>query len=166
MEAIFEQGRLSQEMAALDDEPFEQIAHFKKGYKQIFLYGNNAYLFSSVANSIYSPKFTVSLVKSPSLTPIFAKFRVPLWFSKLDLRDFLFHCYNVRAFNIRSNVVQRPIEQYENYKGRTRKRWHRKQALKFMIIEMDKPFIWPEPEKDWDEAGYVSSDYWPLKLIH
>jgi large subunit ribosomal protein L23 len=102
-----------------------------------------------------SPKFIVGLIKEPSLPPIFAKFRVPLWFNKLDLRDFLFHCYNVRAFNIRSNVVQRPIEQFEDYKGTTRKRWHRRQALKFMIIEMDKPFIWPEVEKDWDEAGYV-----------
>jgi hypothetical protein len=37
MEAVFEQGRLSQEMAALDDEPFEQIPHFKKGFRQTFL---------------------------------------------------------------------------------------------------------------------------------
>jgi hypothetical protein len=37
MEAVFEQGRLSQEMAALDHEPFEQIPHFKKGFRQTFL---------------------------------------------------------------------------------------------------------------------------------
>jgi large subunit ribosomal protein L23 len=86
---------------------------------------------------------------------MFAKFLVPLWFNKLDLRDYLFHGYNVRAFNIRSHILQRPADLlYKTPHGRWIRKWHRVQSLKFMIIEMDKPFVWPQLEHDLSQGGY------------
>ena len=82
-------------------------------------------------------------MRPPNLSPYHAKFKVPLNFSKFDLRYYLFHAYNVRSVNIRSSIKHSPIRDSEN----ARRTWYREEQQKFMVIEMDRPFVWPaEPE--------------------
>jgi hypothetical protein len=128
------------------------IPHFKIGQKKLYLQVSIYLFVRALANTIARPNFTVSLVKDQKLSPSFAKFHVPLWFNKLDLRDFLYHAYNVRAFNIRSSIIPRPYETSRSDKPWPKRKFFRRQPLKFMIIEMDKPFYWPK-EKDWEAEG-------------
>ncbi|KAF2019001.1 hypothetical protein BU24DRAFT_458720 [Aaosphaeria arxii CBS 175.79] len=98
---------------------------------------------------IYLPKFTVALMRTPKLSPYHAKFQVPLNFSKLDLRDYLFHAYNVRALSIRSFVKQEPVRDHES----APRQFFRPEAKKYMTIEMDKPFVWPATPESWEPWG-------------
>ncbi|KAF2189738.1 hypothetical protein K469DRAFT_562794 [Zopfia rhizophila CBS 207.26] len=102
---------------------------------------------------VFLPKFTIALMRSSHLSPYHARFLAPLTFSKLDLRDYLYHAYNVKAINIRSHIKQQPVQQEpvdrrnpNQYSVYQRRHW-RPQAKKYMTIEMDRPFVWPaEPE--------------------
>jgi large subunit ribosomal protein L23 len=87
-----------------------------------------------------SPKFTVALVRTPRLSPYHARFLVPLDFSKYDLRDYLYHAYSVKAFNIRSYVKQMPVRDTPAQP----RHWFRPESKKYMTIEMEQPFVWPE----------------------
>jgi large subunit ribosomal protein L23 len=87
-----------------------------------------------------SPKFTVAMVRTPGLSPYHARFQVPLDFSKYDLRDYLYHAYNVRCFNVRSNVKQMPVRDTQEQP----RHWFRPDSKKFMTVEMEQPFVWPE----------------------
>ena len=103
------------------------------------------------------PSFVVALRRSLRLSPYHARFEVPLWFSKLDLRDYLYHLYNVKAIKIRSVVRQHKVEHVlftpSQLQLRPRRVWHRPPPKKFMVIEMEKPFVWPrEPD---DFKAYV-----------
>ncbi|KAH3900304.1 related to 54S ribosomal protein L41, mitochondrial [Saccharomycodes ludwigii] len=121
------------ESSIAKDEP-----HFKIGGKKLYL-----------------PTARIILLRSNAKhTPYQAKFIVPKSFNKLDLRDYLYHVYGLRAFNIttqllnaryvRSNVVS------PRYRG---------PQIKKMTIEMDKPFIWPEePVKNDPWLDYVSKE--------
>jgi hypothetical protein len=106
-----------------------------------------------------SPNFAVTLVRTPKLPPKLARFCVPLDMNKLDFRDYLFHGYGVRAFNIKTYIRQRPVEVLYNFpklKGRSVKpQWHRRRAIKFMTVEMDQPFVWPEPPTEEMNVGFV-----------
>ncbi|KAI9888975.1 MAG: hypothetical protein M1814_006092 [Vezdaea aestivalis] len=115
---------------------------------------------------IFLPNFKITFIRSPFLPPKFASFWVPLTFNKLDMRDYMFHLYGVRALSVRSFVQQTPAGfQVDNKKkGMMRlpaKFWHRRRAKKKMTIEMDKPFIWPEPPTDfepWDKEAFDVSE--------
>lgn len=127
--------------------------HFHVGKKQVFLYvhaPNSA--IAAINANINRPDFVVTLLRTPNKPAIFAKFEVPLTFNKLDLRDYLFHAYNVRALRVRSYVEQQKVARREG-QGK-RGQWYRPQAKKFMTIEMDKPFVWPNPPKDF--SAYVN----------
>lgn len=87
-----------------------------------------------------SPKFTVALIRTPKLSPYHARFLVPLDFSKYDLRDYLFHAYNVKCFNIRSYVKQMPVRDTREQP----RHWFRAESKKYMTVEMEQPFVWPE----------------------
>jgi large subunit ribosomal protein L23 len=95
--------------------------------KQILTHGN-------------SPKFTVALVRSTNLSPYHARFLVPLDFSKYDLRDYLYHAYSVKCFNIRSYVKQMPVRDIREQP----RHWFRGESKKYMTVEMEQPFVWPE----------------------
>lgn len=97
-----------------------------------------------------SPKFTVALLHTPRASPYHARFLVPLDFSKYDLRDYLYHAYNVRCFNIRSVVKQQPVRDTRDQP----RHWFRPESQKFMTVEMEEPFVWPEqPDlKPWGQA--------------
>jgi large subunit ribosomal protein L23 len=92
--------------------------------------------------------------------PQFAKFRVPLFFSKLDLRDYLWHAYKVEIVAVRSYIKQQRVRA-ENVGGRPApRRWHRPRAHKHMTVQLVRPFVWPEePEsyKEWDMENMKAS---------
>lgn len=88
----------------------------------------------------FSPKFTVALLRTPNLSPYHARFLVPLDFSKYDLRDYLYHAYNVKCFNIRSYVKQMPVRDTREQP----RHWFREDSKKYMTVELEQPFVWPE----------------------
>lgn len=134
------------------------------GQKQVFLYVSRSgfLLKENVLNaksflSWHSPSFTVTLLHTPNIAPTFAQFLVPLSFNKLDMRDYLFHAYNVRVHNIRSFIKQHPIQSVETGHWRDlpgKRRQFRPKSTKKMLVELDKPFVWPETPTDlakWDK---------------
>ena len=99
------------------------------------------------------PKFTVAMVRTPGLSPYHARFLVPLDFSKYDLRDYLYHAYNVKCFNIRSYVKQMPVRDAQA----KQRSWFRADSEKYMTVEMEQPFVWPalpEDVKPWGIGDY------------
>lgn len=85
------------------------------------------------------------------------KFEVPLWFSKLDIRDYLFHVYNVEIVGARSYVKQSQVMQGKPDAIRPQvKRWFRPRSRKFMTVELLRPFVWPEQPADLNGWGYDS----------
>lgn len=80
--------------------------------------------------------------------PRHAKFQVPLWFSKLDLRDYLWHAYGVESYSARSYVKLTPVRPLE---GHAPRRWHRKKSRKFITVELARPFVWPKEPQDLSE---------------
>jgi large subunit ribosomal protein L23 len=87
-----------------------------------------------------SPKFTIALKRSRHLSPYHARFLVPLDFSKYDLRDYLYHAYNVKCFNIRSYVKQMAVRDTREQQ----RHFFRPDSKKYMTVEMEEPFVWPE----------------------
>ncbi|GAB7338718.1 hypothetical protein MBLNU457_5436t1 [Dothideomycetes sp. NU457] len=103
--------------------------------------------------AIYLPNFTIALLRTPKLPPNMASFIVPLHLNKLDLRDYLYHAYNVRVLNVRSFIKQARVTQGNPNAIDARpqpNRWFRAQATKKMTVEMDKPFVWPPEYTDED----------------
>ncbi|KAH9870557.1 hypothetical protein IAQ61_006033 [Plenodomus lingam] len=92
------------------------------------------------SKKIYLPKFTIALIRTPRLSPYHARFLVPLDFSKYDLRDYLYHAYNVRCFNLRSYVKQMPVRDTRD----EQQTWFRPESKKYMTVELEHPFVWPE----------------------
>lgn len=79
------------------------------------------------------------MLRTPGLSPYHARFLVPLDFSKYDLRDYLYHAYNVKCFNVRSYVKQMPIRDTVAQP----RHWFRPESKKYMTVEMEEPFVWP-----------------------
>lgn len=102
----------------------------------------------------HRPKFTIALIRTPRLSPYHARFQVPLNFSKYDLRDYLYHAYNIKTFNIRSVVKQSPIYQDETAAGHL----IREESKKFMTVEMEKPFVWPKKPEDMSPWGAAEAE--------
>jgi large subunit ribosomal protein L23 len=104
---------------------------------------------SPVSNKLARPTFTIALIRDKRLNPYQARFQVPLNFTKLDLRDYLFHAYNLKVFNIRSLIRQMPV------RGTTEKpgELFREDSKKFMIVEMEHPFVWPPEPEDLEPWG-------------
>lgn len=98
----------------------------------------------------------------PGQSPTTATFEVPLTFNKLDFRDYLYHLYNVETTSVRSFINQRMPAQKaigHVYGGQ----WYRPRAQKLMIVDLVKPFTWPErpAEKDmdpWDHKLFRSME--------
>lgn len=84
------------------------------------------------------------MVRSPGLSPYHARFLVPIDFSKYDLRDYLYHAYSVKCFNIRSYVKQMPIRDTTAQP----RHWFRPDSKKYMTVEMEQPFVWPDLPAD------------------
>jgi large subunit ribosomal protein L23 len=90
---------------------------------------------------VYFPQAKVILLRpSAKHTPYQAKFIVPRNFNKLDLRDYLYHVYGLRALNVTVQLMWGRWTREQP--GRPR---YRSPMVKKMTIEMPEPFIWPEP---------------------
>lgn len=87
-------------------------------------------------------------------SPEWATFRVPLRFTKFDLRDYLLHVYNVPTLRINSWVQQRaPVQRGATDTRPGSGQWYRPKSWKWMSARLVKPFVWPEVPKDrspWD----------------
>lgn len=96
------------------------------------------------SKELYFPKARVILLRpNAKHTPYQAKFIVPKSFNKLDLRDYLFGLYGLRAMNITTQLLHGRYIRMSAFSGR-----FRGPQIKKMTIEMEQPFIWPEePEK-------------------
>lgn len=102
----------------------EGRAHFRVGERQV-----------------YFPHAKVVLLRpSAKHTPYQAKFIVPRYFNKLDLRDYLWHVYGLRALNVTTQLLWSTWTR--EMPGKPRKRTPQ---VKKMTIEMPEPFVWPEP---------------------
>lgn len=117
--------------------------NFRIGGKQVFL-----------------PTAVVALVPPRNGRPSnFATFHVPLRFNKLDLRDYLYNCYNVEVLSVRSFIQQSKLEltkmKSDGKPGRTQTK--RPESKKFMMVELVKPFVFPSKPADlspWDHEQY------------
>lgn len=79
---------------------------------------------------------------------------MPLTFNKLDFRDYLYNVYNVEVTSVRSFINQR-LPQQRTLPGGAMGQWYRPRSQKLMVVDLKKPFIWPErptePEMEpWD----------------
>ncbi|KAH3679596.1 hypothetical protein WICMUC_000828 [Wickerhamomyces mucosus] len=102
-------------------------AHFKIGGKKL-----------------YFPTARVILLRpNAKHTPYQAKFIVPKSFNRMDLRDYLYHVYGLRAFNITTQLQHSKFTRDGNAIAR-----YRTGQIKKMTIEMVEPFIWPQEPKD------------------
>ncbi|CAM1511627.1 Fc.00g091400.m01.CDS01 [Cosmosporella sp. VM-42] len=100
---------------------------FKLGQKEVFL-----------------PNHVITFLRKEHLPPNEACFKVPLRFTKFDLRDYLWNLYNVEVTKVRSYVKQQPLTQKNSYS----RSWYRPQPLKIMTVELSQPFTWPELPED------------------
>lgn len=102
---------------------------------------------------LYFPKARVILLRSNAKhTPYQAKFIVPKSFNKLDLRDYLFHIYGLRAMNVTTQLLHGKYTRANAAAPR-----YRSPQIKKMTIDMAEPFVWPEepkPEENglWDDS--------------
>ncbi|ATZ56114.1 Bcmrp20 [Botrytis cinerea B05.10] len=106
---------------------------------------------------IFLPNFTITLLRTPNSPPSFASFIVPLNLNKLDLRDYLWNAYGIEVRGVRSYIqAQKLREGKPGAKMPTPRKWFRPRSIKRMMVEMDRPFVWPEEPKDfseWDQEG-------------
>jgi large subunit ribosomal protein L23 len=129
------------------------------GKKQVFLYASSSSpvpiqttLSTSISPlTVPRPNFVLTLLRTPSSPPNFATFLVPLSLNKLDLRDYLFHAYGIRVYGVRSYIQMKKITQDKPGSKRPKPRkWFRPKSIKKMMVEMERPFVWPEEPKEFD----------------
>ncbi|KAK4165866.1 hypothetical protein QBC43DRAFT_314415 [Cladorrhinum sp. PSN259] len=90
---------------------------------------------------VFLPNHVIAFLRPlPKQPPNLASFAVPLKFNKLDLRDYLYHAYNVEVLSVRSFINQPAPQRKHGMHGK----WYRPQSKKMMIAELVKPFVWPE----------------------
>jgi large subunit ribosomal protein L23 len=97
-----------------------------------------------------SPSHVVTFIRPRPKQPAnHALFQVPLKWTKFDLRDYLFHLYNVEVRGVRSFINQAAPER-KNGVGK----WYRPQSEKMMVAELVKPFVWPKVPGVEDREGF------------
>ncbi|KAL2258683.1 hypothetical protein VTK26DRAFT_7934 [Humicola hyalothermophila] len=100
---------------------------------------------------IFLPNHVIAFIRpKPKQPPNLATFVVPLQFNKLDLRDYLYHAYNVEVTAVRSFINQPAPRQKFGHTGK----WYRPRAQKMMIAELVKPFVWPEPPAEEERDAF------------
>lgn len=109
------------------------------------------------------PDFTLTLIRTPHLPPKYAQFWVPLWFNKLDLKDYLRRVYNVEVLHVRSYVVQSKVERKPTL-GRGLFSYptgpiHRPESKKKMTAELVNSFVWPDEITDFEPYVISNSGY-------
>lgn len=106
-------------------------------------------------NKQYFPKARVILLRpNAKHTPYQAKFIVPKSFNKLDLRDYLYNIYGLRALNVTTQLL--PGSFRLSYSSNQR---YRSGQVKKMTIDMEDPFIWPSEESLQDTSALEAVEY-------
>lgn len=101
------------------------------------------------------PNHIVTFLRpKPGQSPTTATFQVPLTFNKLDFRDYLYNVYNVEVNSVRAFINQKRPQQ-RSLPGSSGGQWYRPRSQKLMVVDLKKPFVWPErPSEDdmepWD----------------
>ena len=99
------------------------------------------------SKKVYLPNIVITLKRNTKLEPRHAVFEVPLNLSKIDLRDYLWHLYNVKVLSVRSSVLPGVLR--KKYKVRDQPvrtgPVRRTRARKKMIVQLAKPFRFPRP---------------------
>ncbi|EAQ88049.1 hypothetical protein CHGG_04668 [Chaetomium globosum CBS 148.51] len=94
---------------------------------------------------IFLPNHVIAFIRpKDKQPPNLATFVVPLNFNKFDLRDYLYHAYNVEVTSVRSFINQPAPKQKFVGVGRM----YRPRSQKMMIVELLKPFVWPARPDD------------------
>ncbi|KAK4693199.1 hypothetical protein P7C71_g4159, partial [Lecanoromycetidae sp. Uapishka_2] len=96
---------------------------------------------------VFLPNFTIVLLREAQKPPHFATFLTPLWFNKLDLKDYLYNAYGVQALHVRSYIIHGKVVRDARTGHLSRLRQQKK-----MTIEMPQnmPFVWPEEPEHLD----------------
>ncbi|KAI9297205.1 hypothetical protein K502DRAFT_288278 [Neoconidiobolus thromboides FSU 785] len=83
-----------------------------------------------------------------SLPPNQVAFRVPLKTSKLDIRDYLYNLYQVKAVDVRTMIYQGTMT-----RNRATRRRTRNASTKKAIVTLENEFQYPEPPNMEDFGG-------------
>lgn len=133
-----------------------------RGQKQVFLYlpsplpshlttQPNAQPANPPPSLPHSPSFTITLLRTPNLPATMASFLVPLNLNKLDLKDYLYHAYDLPVLSVRSYIQQQKIRQDKPAKLMPApRRWFRPRAIKKMTVELERAFVWPKEPDEFD----------------
>ncbi|CAG8534090.1 13177_t:CDS:1, partial [Gigaspora rosea] len=91
---------------------------------------------------IYFPNIIFRLMRTPTLPPNQVAFRVPPNINKLDIRDYLFHVYKLKVFDVRTMNygAKRPIKKSD---GILRGKFTSK--YKKAIVTLAEDFAYPPP---------------------
>ncbi|KAK6204899.1 uncharacterized protein RJT21DRAFT_117372 [Scheffersomyces amazonensis] len=101
---------------------------------------NNKPHFKVGEKKVYFPKGRICLLEPDAkYGPYQARFLVPKAMNKMDLRDYLWHIYGLRALTVTSQLTPAYFTRGPFDLARSRR-----PQLKIMTIEMEQPFIWPE----------------------
>lgn len=93
-------------------------------------------------------------------TPYQAKFLVPKSMNKMDLRDYLWHLYGLRALNVTVQLQPGRWTRGPHDLGR-----YRLPQVKKMTVDMLEPFVWPEiSQKIIDNVEYEKKNRMKMML--
>ncbi|KAI4086975.1 MAG: hypothetical protein LQ344_007144 [Seirophora lacunosa] len=112
---------------------------------------------------VYLPNFTLTFLRTPFAPPTHATFLTPLHLNKLDVKDYLYHCYGVEALSVRSYVQQARVVRGKSGAKIPRAGFFRPRATKRMTVEMpaSAPFVWPDAPDDftpWDKQAQEKAE--------
>ena len=136
----------------------------RKVYLYVFMYKltqnlQKLYLYEcGILMKLVSPKVTMALLHTPNLSARWAQFEVPLSFNKLDMRDYLFHAYNVRIKSVRTFIPWVPVKRRMEKTKPGQRTNYRPKGIKKMTVELENPFAWPEVPEDftkWDRERFL-----------
>jgi ribosomal protein L23 len=101
---------------------------------------------------VHFPNFEVAMIRRPKHPPNYATFQVPLWFNKMDMKDYLKSLYNVDVVDVRSFVYQlSKRKQGKDLKRIRRRKLYRPMSLKRMTVQLVDAFEWPKEPEDFSE---------------
>ena len=112
---------------------------------------------TSSRKQVFFPNFAVVLQRTPHLSPHYAAFIVPLWFSKLDLKSYLKELYKVDVLHIRSWVMPGHKGRHPTLNPRSQGEGYRTKSTKKMTVQLVEPFVWPAEITDLEGTEYVFS---------
>ena len=124
---------------------------------------------TSSRKQVYFPNFSVVLQRTPHLSPYYAAFIVPLWFSKLDLKSYLKELYRVDVLHVRSWVMPSHKGRLPSLGRRSQGERFRGKSMKKMTVQLVEPFVWPAEITDLEGTEYVFSihacPFFPILIV-